>query len=531
MDIRRLIDEGRGIVGIEFGSTRIKAVLIDENHVPAASGDYTWENRFENGVWTYPEHQFYEGLQECFSALQEDVESQYGTKIKKLKALGFSAMMHGYLAFNDRDELLVPFRTWRNTITGEAAAELSELFHFNIPQRWTIAHVRQAVLNREPHLKDLCRVNTLAGWMHYRMTGNWVVGIGEASGIMPVDSRTMDYDQHMIDIFDRLNAEAGYGFKAREIFPKAVTAGADAGLLTEEGARLLDPTGTLEAGCVVAPPEGDAGTGMAATNAVRMRTGNVSAGTSVFSMVVLEKALSDYYEAIDMVTTPDGSPVAMVHCNNCTSDLNAWVRIMKEGMERLGFKPDTNELYTALFKAALEGSPDCGQVLSYNYVSGEAITHVGTGSPMLVRSQEADFTLPNFMRSLLYSALATLKLGNNILLKEEKVRVDTLYGHGGFFKTKGVGQQLLADALNVPVSVMATAGEGGPWGMALLASYCVNREDKESLPDFLQNKVFHGETGERLDPDSEGVKGFETYAAAYEKGLAMEREACTCWNS
>ena len=531
MDLKQYIDNGLGIVGIEFGSTRIKAVLIDAEHNPIASGDYTWENRFENGVWTYPESQFYEGLQACFAALQKDVEKQYGTKIRTLRALGISAMMHGYLAFDKDMNLLVPFRTWRNTITGQAAAELSEAFHFNIPQRWTIAHVRQAVLNGEPHLKDLYRVNTLAGYIHYRLTGEWCVGIGEASGIMPIDSVKMDYDQKMIDVFDALNAAAGYDFKAREIFPKAIMAGGFAGRLTEEGAKLLDPTGTLAAGCIVAPCEGDAGTGMAATNSVKMRTGNVSAGTSIFSMVVLEKALSNYYEAIDMVTTPDGSPVAMVHCNNCTSDLNAWVRVFKEMLERMGVKPDMNTLYTTLFNAALEGDPDCGKVLSYNYTSGEAITHVEEGSPMIVRAQEAKFNLPNMMRSLLYSALATLKLGNNILLKEENVKVDTLYGHGGYFKTKGVGQQLLSDALNVPVSVMATAGEGGPWGMALLASYCVNRKENETLPDFLQDQVFHGETGESLQPDPEGVKGFEAYAQAYEKGLALEREACTCWNS
>ncbi len=535
MELKKLVESGLGTVGIEFGSTRIKAVLTDDNFNPVASGDYVWENQLQDGIWTYPEEQFFEGLQACFAALKRDVLEKTGVKLTKLRALGISGMMHGYLAFDKDGKILVPFRTWRNTITGDAAKELSDLFHFNVPQRWTCSHVRQAVLNREPHLAELATVHTLAGYIHYRLTGERVVGTGEASGILPLNAETLDYDDEMISILDRLNAASGYSFKMREILPKVVNAGEYAGLLTEEGARLLDPTGALQPGCIVAPPEGDAGTGMVATNSVRKRTGNVSAGTSVFSMVVLEKPLSDYYEEIDMVTTPDGAPVAMVHCNNCTSDLNAYVGLFREFLTTLGLPADNSAIYTALFNAALSGDKDCGGVVSLNYVSSEPVTHIADGRPLLTRTQDAKMTLPNFMRAQLYSAIAALKAGNDILLKKENVPVDRLFGHGGYFKTKGVGQQILADALNVPVSVMKTAGEGGPWGMAVLAAYAAYCEEQKangeksgkieklSLPDYLDKCVFAGNSGETLNPDPEGVEGFDRFMKRYQACMNAEK--------
>ena len=524
-DLKSFIENGNAVMGLEFGSTRIKAVLVDETHAPIASGAYDWENKLENGYWTYGMDDIITGMQTCFANLKADVKAQYGVELTALKAIGISGMMHGYLAFSKAGELLVPFRTWRNTTTGEAAKELSELFRFNIPQRWTIAHLRQAILNGEPHLKEVDAVFTLASYIHFLLTGKKVVGIGEASGIMPVDSEKLDYDQAMVDAFDALSEKSGYAFKLRELFPEVLPAGADAGTLTAEGAKLLDVSGMLKPGIPLAPPEGDAGTGMAATNSVLKRTGNVSAGTSVFSMVVLEKPLSTYYEAIDMVTTPDGAPVAMVHCNNCTSDLNAWVNLFKQNLELMGVKVDMNELYGSLYRNALNGDPDCGGVVAYNYVSGEAITGFTEGRPLLMRAENADFSLANLMRANLYGAFATLKFGNDILMKQEKVEVDTLFGHGGIFKTKGVAQQFLADALNAPVSVMKTAGEGGPWGMALLASYLVNKDENETLPAFLQEKVFHGEQGEKLDPDPAGTAGFDRYMEKFEAGLKAERAA------
>ena len=525
MDYRKFIEDGQAVMGCEFGSTRIKAVLVDQDYNVIAQGDHVWENRYEGGYWTYTLEDIWGGLQDCIKNLREDVRKKYGTELETMKAMGFSAMMHGYMAFDKDGKLLVPFRTWRNQTTGEAAAELSELFRFNIPQRWTIAHLRQAILSKEPHVPEIDFVDTLAGYVHYKMTGEKVVGLGEGSGIIPLDSETMDYDQKMVDLFDELSEKSGFHKKVRDLLPKVLNCGDNAGYLTEEGAKLLDPTGHIKPGIPVCPPEGDAGTGMAATNSVLKRTGNVSAGTSVFSMIVLEKPLSDYYEEIDMVTTPDGSPVAMVHCSNCTSDLNAWVKLFKENLELMGVKVDMNELYGKLYNEALKGDPDCGGVLAYNYVSGEVITGLDEGRPMVVRTPEADFSLANFMRANLYSAFATLKIGNDILMKKEHVEVDTLFGHGGIFKTKGVAQQFLADALNAPVAVMTTAGEGGPWGMALIASYMVNRDSGESFPHFLSEKVFHGEKGDTLYPDPVGVQGFDRFLEKYQAGLAAEKAA------
>jgi sugar (pentulose or hexulose) kinase len=525
MDAKELIQSGKAILGIEFGSTRIKAVLIDDAHKPIAQGSHTWENQLVDGLWTYSLDAIWGGLQDCYSDLRANVQKQYGVEIKSLASIGISAMMHGYMAFNAKNELLVPFRTWRNTNTGKAAAELSELFKFNIPLRWSISHLYQCILNGDAHVKDITFQTTLAGYIHWMLTGEKVLGIGDASGMIPVDSATKTYCADMVEKFDKLVAPKGYGWKLLDIFPKVLVAGEDAGKLTAEGAAKLDVSGNLQAGIPLCPPEGDAGTGMVATNAVKQRTGNVSAGTSSFSMIVLEKALSKAYEPIDMVTTPDGSPVAMVHCNNCTSDINAWVNIFKEFEELMGIPVDMDVLYGKLYNKALEGDADCGGLLAYNYVSGEPITGLAEGRPMFVRSANDKFNLANFMRANLYATIGVLKIGNDILLKEEKVKIDRITGHGGLFKTAGVGQRILAAAINSPISVMETAGEGGAWGIALLASYLVNNAKNENLADFLENTVFAGETGVEIAPTAEDVEGFNKYIATYKAGLAIEQAA------
>ncbi|MBP3243557.1 MAG: FGGY-family carbohydrate kinase [Bacteroidaceae bacterium] len=525
MDAKELIQSGKAILGIEFGSTRIKAVLIDDAHKPIAQGSHTWENQLVDGLWTYSLDAIWGGLQDCYSDLRANVQKQYGVEIKSLASIGISAMMHGYMAFNAKNELLVPFRTWRNTNTGKAAAELSELFKFNIPLRWSISHLYQCILNGDEHVKDITFQTTLAGYIHWMLTGEKVLGIGDASGMIPVDSATKTYCADMVEKFDKLVAPKGYGWKLLDIFPKVLVAGEDAGKLTAEGAKKLDVSGNLQAGIPLCPPEGDAGTGMVATNAVKQRTGNVSAGTSSFSMIVLEKALSKAYEPIDMVTTPDGSPVAMVHCNNCTSDINAWVNIFKEFEELMGIPVDMDVLYGKLYNKALEGDADCGGLLAYNYVSGEPITGLAEGRPMFVRSANDKFNLANFMRANLYATIGVLKIGNDILLKEEKVKIDRITGHGGLFKTAGVGQRILAAAINSPISVMETAGEGGAWGIALLASYLVNNAKNENLADFLENTVFAGETGVEIAPTAEDVEGFNKYIATYKAGLAIEQAA------
>ncbi|MBR5765869.1 MAG: ATPase, partial [Lachnospiraceae bacterium] len=438
--------------------------------------------------------------------------------------IGISGMMHGYLPFDKDDNLLAPFRTWRNTITGEAAAALTKEFDFNIPQRWSIAHLYQAILNGEEHVKDIAFFTTLAGYIHYRLTGEKVLGVGEASGMFPIEDNTCNYNAGMISKFDSLISGKGFGWKLEDILPKVLSAGENAGTLTEAGAKFLDLSGELEAGIPMCPPEGDAGTGMVATNSVLRRTGNVSAGTSFFAMVVLERSLSKVHEELDMVTTPDGAPVAMAHCNNGTTDLNGWVNLFKEYEEAKGNKPDIGELYGLLYNKAMEGDKNCGGLLAYNYNAGEAITGLNEGRPLFVRTPDAKFTLANFMRSHLYASLATLKIGCDILLKEEKAQVDKLYGHGGFFKTKGVGQSMLAAAMNAPVAVMKTAGEGGPWGMAILAAFMLKGADS-SLPDYLKDKVFGGDEGEVINPDPADVKGFDEYIVAYRKTLPAEAAA------
>lgn len=522
---KSVIESGKAVLGIEFGSTRIKAVLVDDANKPIASGSHEWENQLKDGIWTYSIDMIWEGLQHAYKEMTEDVEKQYGVKVEKLAALGFSAMMHGYMAFGADDEILVPFRTWRNAITEEASEKLTKLFNYNIPQRWSIAHLYQAILNGEDHVKNIKFQTTLAGYIHWKLTGRKVLGVGEASGMFPIDIATGKFNQTMVDAFNKEVEGKGYPWKLLDIFPEVLTAGENAGELTAEGAKLLDPTGTLQAGCPLCPPEGDAGTGMVATNSVARRTGNVSAGTSVFSMVVLEKELSKVYPELDLVTTPSGDLVAMVHCNNCTSDLNAWVNIFKEFAEAFGVDVDMNKLFGTLYNKAMEGDVNGGNLLAYNYISGENITGMEEGRPMFVRTPNSKFNLANFMRVNLYTALGALKIGMDLLLKEEGVQVDKLLGHGGLFKTKGVGQQILADAMNTPISVMETAGEGGAWGIAVLASYMVQKAEGESLGDYLNNKVFAGQEGSELAPDPEGVKGFDEFIEIYKAGLPIQRAA------
>ncbi len=524
-DIQKAIAGGRTALGIELGSTRIKAVLIGEDHTPLASGSHEWENRYENGLWTYSLEDVWSGLQASYRDLKNAVLAQYGTPLLTVGAIGFSAMMHGYMAFDKDGNLLVPFRTWRNTITGQAAAQLTELFQFNIPQRWSIAHLWQAILNGEPHVSEISHLTTLAGYVHWKLTGEQVLGIGEASGMFPIDSTINDYDAARIAQFDELLAMQYIPWRLQAILPKVLVAGEAAGTLTAEGARLLDPSGELQSGIPLCPPEGDAGTGMVATNSVAERTGNVSAGTSVFAMIVLEKALSKLYPEIDMVTTPTGKPVAMVHSNNCTSDLNAWIDLFQEVTGALGVTVSESQLYETLYKTALAGDADGGGLLAYNYVSGEHITHMEEGRPLFVRTPNSRFTLANFMRTHLFASVGALKIGLDILFDKEQVQIDQILGHGGFFKTEEVGQRIMAAAMNVPVSVMETAGEGGAWGIALLAAYMARKNEQEPLEAYLAEKVFAGQNALTLVPDARDAAGFTAFMARYEQGLVIERAA------
>ncbi|MDR1575884.1 MAG: FGGY-family carbohydrate kinase [Treponema sp.] len=524
MDAKQAVNEGKTSLGIELGSTRIKAVLIDEQCAPIASGGFEWENRLEDGIWTYHLDDVWTGLQASFRKLADDVQSRYGVPLIKTGAIGVSAMMHGYLVFDKEGRQLVPFRTWRNTTTEKAAAELTGKFQFNIPLRWNIAHLYQAILNKEPHVKDISFLTTLAGYVHWKLTGKKVLGLDDASGVFPIDSTVNGYNSRMLRQFDELVSPLGFGWKTGDILPSVLSAGENAGALTEEGAKLLDPGGRLQAGIPLCPPEGDAGTGMVATNSVAERTGNISAGTSVFAMIVLEKELSKLYTEIDMVVTPSGRPVAMVHCNNCTTDLDAWVKLFKEMADLTGAKIDRAALYDALYFKALEGEDDCGGLLSYNYYAGEPLTGIEQGRPLFARLPDSNFTLANFMRAVLFSTMGTLKLGMDILTEKEHVRVESLLGHGGLFKTKGVGQRLMAAALNTPVAVMESAGEGGAWGIALLAAYML-QERKTPLEQFLAEKVFAGKTGEKVDPDPKDVQGFRKFMERYTAGLNIEQAA------
>ncbi len=524
-EVKNMIADGKAVLGIEFGSTRIKAVLIGTGNAPIASGSHDWENKLENNIWTYSLDAIWAGLQDCYQKMLEDVKEKYDVTVKTLGGIGFSGMMHGYMAFDRGEELLVPFRTWRNTITEQASEELTEVFNYHIPQRWSIAHLYQAILNKEEHVSEIRYLTTLAGYIHWKLTGKKVLGVGEASGMFPIDINTKKFNTHMIQQFDELNTSKNFEWKLADILPEVLVAGEEAGVLTEEGAKLLDVSGQLQAGIPLCPPEGDAGTGMAATNSVAVGTGNVSAGTSVFAMIVLEKDLAKVHPEIDLVTTPSGNLVGMVHCNNCTSDLNAWVSLFKEFAESFGVEVDMTKLFSTLYNKALEGDADCGGLLAYNYFSGEHITNMEEGRPLFVRTPESKFTLANFMRVHLFTSLGALKTGLDILLKEENVKVTQIFGHGGLFKTKGVGQKILAAAIDAPVSVMETAGEGGAWGIALLASYMVHKSADETLDDYLTNKVFEGQTGTMMNPDPKDVAGFDKFIVRYTNGLLIERAA------
>ena len=525
-DAAKSIREGRTALGIEFGSTRIKAILVDEHNVPLASGSHEWENRLENGLWTYSEEDIWTGLRHCYQEMAVDVKNKYGVQLRKIGAIGFSAMMHGYMVFDGAGELLVPFRTWRNNNAAPAAEKLTELFGFHIPARWSVAHLYQAILDGEEHVGRIAFQTTLEGYVHWKLTGRKVIGIGEASGMFPV-SADHTYDAVMLAEFDKL-VEGKVPFALRDILPESLVAGEEAGRLTEDGAKLLDPSGNLGPGVPLCPPEGDAGTGMVATNSIRPRTGNVSAGTSVFAMIVLEKPLSRPHDEIDLVTTPVGDPVGMVHCNNCTSDLNAWVDVFGEFAGLLGKGMPREQLYNLLYTLSEEGEKDCGGLLAYNYVSNEHITGVEAGRPLFVRTPASRFCLANFMRAHLFSALGALKAGCDILLKEEGVRLDAITGHGGLFKTERVGQRYLAAAIGAPVTVMKTAGEGGAWGIAILANYAVRKKEGQDLAEYLDEEVFKGMDGVTLAPDPADVAGFEAFSERYAAGLPIVREAVRC---
>lgn len=524
VNVKKSIESGKTVLGIEFGSTRIKAVLIGEDNVPIASGSHDWENSYIDNRWTYSLEDIWGGLQDSYLKMAGNVKERYGVTLKTVGSIGFSAMMHGYMVFN-KEELLVPFRTWRNNLQEQASTELTALFNYNIPQRWSIAHLYQAILNGEEHITDITFQTTLAGYIHWKLTGDKVLGVGEASGVFPIDLDTKDYNKKMIAQFNEKVASKHLPWSLEDILPKVLVAGENAGTLTREGAKLLDPSGELSPGIPLCPPEGDAGTGMVATNSVAKRTGNVSAGTSAFAMVVLEKDLSKVHPEIDLVTTPTGNLVAMAHSNNCTSDLNAWVGIFKEFANAMGMEVDMNKMYGTLFNEALKGDPDAGGLLSYGYLSGEHVTHFEEGRPLFARSSNSQFNLANFMRTHLFTSFGAMKIGMDILIKEEKVQLDEILGHGGLFKTEGVGQSILAGALNTPVSVMETAGEGGAWGIALLAAYMVNKEANETLDDFLNDKVFADQSVKTITPNPEDVKGFEEYIKRYKDGLAIERAA------
>lgn len=524
MDHQKL-DLSKTALGIELGSTRIKAILIGANYTPIASGEHQWKDHYEHGIWTYHLGDVWTGIQKAYQQLSNEVKEKYNTTLSNVGSIGISAMMHGYLPFDSDENQLTSFRTWKNTTTETAAEELTSLFQFNIPLRWSVAHLYQAVLNQEDHVNQIDFLTTLAGYVHWKLTGKKVLGIGEASGMFPIKSETGDYDGIMMEQFNDLMKRKGYTLSLESILPQIQLAGTQAGTLTSEGAELLDPTGKLKSGIPLCPPEGDAGTGMVATNSTAERTGNISAGTSVFAMIVLEKSLSDYYTEIDIVTTPTGKPVSMVHCNNFTSDINAWANLFSEVFQAHGKQVSNEEMFTVLFKQALKAKSDVDGIVNCNYYSGEPITGFKEGRPLLVRKPNSNLTLPNFMRAHIYSALATLKIGMDILTTKEKVKVNYILGHGGFFKTEKVGQQLMADALGIPVSVMNTAGEGGPWGMALLAAYALNKQEGQTLEDFINREVFATEKTKTTDPTEQGIMNFQAYMNQYHSILNVEREA------
>ncbi|MCI9098642.1 MAG: FGGY-family carbohydrate kinase [Lachnospiraceae bacterium] len=525
MDVKSVIENGKTALGIELGSTRIKGVLVDFQGKVLAVGIHDWENSLVDNIWTYSLKEIHAGVRNCYSSLRQAVEKEYGVVLKNIGAIGVSAMMHGYMALDKEGNQIAPFQTWRNTNTQKAADELTELFDFNIPLRWSAAHLYQRILDGEEHVKRLDYVATLSAYIHWKLTGERIIGIGDAAGMFPIDSDAHDYHAGMVDKFNKLVEPYGYSWKLEDIFPKVLSAGEQAGVLTEEGAAFLDETGSLLAGIPMCPPEGDAGTGMTATNSVAPRTGNVSAGTSTFAMIVLEKQLSKVYREIDMVTTPTGFPCAMSHANNGTSDLNAWVGLFGEFAEMMGLKADTGELFQKLYTRSLEGDPDCGGLLAYGYYSGENITMINEGRLALLRTADSKFSLANLMRVHLYTSLGAVKMGLDILMEDEKVKVERIMGHGGFFKTKGVGQRYLAAAVNAPVTVMDTASEGGAWGIALLAAYLVDKKPDEKLEDYLENRIFKELSGETIHPYEEDVKGFHTFMDRYKAGLDIEKAA------
>ncbi|GAA1439454.1 xylulokinase [Leifsonia poae] len=523
---REAIIGGRTSLGIELGSTRIKACLVDADDPSTvlAVGGHEWENEFVDRVWTYSLDAVWSGLQAAYSELIADVDARYGVRPETFGAIGVSAMMHGYLAFDAQDELLVPFRTWRNTSTGPAAAELTDLFGVNIPLRWSIAHLHQAVIDSEPHVARLSFLTTLAGYVHWRLTGRRVLGVGDASGMFPIDPQTKNYDADLVARYDSLVAERAPGLSLTAVLPEVLVAGEAAGTLTPEGAALLDPSGTLRPGIVLCPPEGDAGTGMVATSSVAPRTGNVSAGTSIFAMVVLERPLQRLHHELDLVTTPAGDPVAMVHCNNGASELAAWVGLFSRFTAAAGLAIDSDAVYETLFHEALDGDSDAGGLLAYNYLAGEPITGLTEGRPLVVRTPESRFTLGNFMRAQLYGVFGTLALGMRALT-EEGVALDRMFAHGGMFRTAGVAQRFLAGALDAPVSVAQTASEGGAWGVAVLAAYVAPHRTGVALDDYLRRCVFGGFEFETTTPHPDDVAGFAAYLEQYGAGLAIEQAA------
>lgn len=519
------IQAGRCVVGIEMGSTRIKAVLIGPDKMPIASGGHGWKNTFADGIWTYPLEEIWQGVQSSFTKLREDVHQLYGVPLKKVKSIGFSGMMHGYMVFDGENNQLVPFRTWRNNFTEKASEELTELFNYPIPQRWSIAHLYQAILNKEEHVGNIAHMTTLSGYVHWKLTGEKVMGIGEASGMFPIDIKTQNFNTVMADTFEVHIQNAGYDWKLLDLLPKVLNAGESAGVLTDEGALLLDPSGNLESGSPLCPPEGDAGTGMVATNSVEVRTGNVSAGTSVFAMLVLENELSEAHHEIDLVTTPDGKLVGMAHSNNCATDLwGEWIGLFGEALKAVGCDVSMPVLYDRLLETALEGDPDCGGLLAYGYISGEHITGFSEGRPLFARSTDSNFSLANFIRCHMFTALCALRTGLNVLFEKEGVEVDEIRGHGGFFKTPVVGERIMAAATGAPVSTLETAGEGGAWGIALLAEFMTREKKEETLPEFL-TQVFSGSMGDAVQPVPADVAGFNIFFERYHKGLAIEQAA------
>ena len=517
------IDYNKLSLGIELGSTRIKAVLIDENHKVLVIGAHDWENRYENGYFTYHLDDVWSGIQDAVSKLMQQFKNKYDTQLCRIGSIGVSAMMHGYLAFDKDANQLAEFRTWRNTTTAQASEKLTKEFNFNIPHRWSIAHLYQSILEKQEHIKKIHNINTLSGYVHEKLTGERVLGIGDASGMFPIDSKINNYDKEMLKKFNDILSEENLPYKIEDILPKVLKAEDKAGVLTEQGAKLLDPTGTLQAGALMCPPEGDAGTGMVATNSVKVCTGNISAGTSIFAMIVLEKMLSKVYPEIDMVTTPTGNAVAMVHCNTCTSDLDAWVNLFYQVQTECGGTLTKAEVYDLFYEKVLKADEDCGGLISFNYYSGEPITKTDAGCPLLIRPATAKLNFENLARVQLYSTIATLKLGMDILLEKEKVNIKTLTAHGGLFKTRTASQPIMASALNVPIIVHVTVGEGGAWGIAILAMYCKHRDANEKLEEYLDNKVFKNEKSYLENPHKECSLGFKKFIETYVDTIEIER--------